>query len=170
MWKPGESITDEKWKEFKSKFKKKARFLVDENIGEEVATVLRDLGYNTVFVGDIGLLGRSDEDVFAYAWKTKRFILTHDDDFLDNLKFPFHRNHGVIVLPGAKGNGTLEGALADVLRLIAPYATANVGVKIKIAEDKIWKIRGFNKLNSVHWEKRIKLGKNGSHLIWDSNM
>jgi Domain of unknown function (DUF5615) len=55
-------------------------------------------------VGEVGLTGRSDEDVFAHAWRDKRMLWTHDRDFLDDARFPEHRNPGVVVLPGARGH------------------------------------------------------------------
>jgi predicted nuclease of predicted toxin-antitoxin system len=91
-------------REFKAEHRGKARFLVDESIGSNVAKFLQDNGFNTKYVADIGLLGHSDEDVFAAAWKDNRIIVTHDPDFLDDRKFPPHRNPGVILVrPGADG-------------------------------------------------------------------
>jgi predicted nuclease of predicted toxin-antitoxin system len=52
-----------------------------------------------VFAKPVGLGGRSDEEIFAYAWREKRIIWTHDRDFLDDKRFPVHRNPGVLVLP-----------------------------------------------------------------------
>ena len=40
----------------------------DEAMDVEVAGALRDLGWNTKYVGDLDLVGHSDEDVFARAW------------------------------------------------------------------------------------------------------
>jgi predicted nuclease of predicted toxin-antitoxin system len=57
-----------------------------------------------VTVWDAGLNGRSDETVFAYAWKHRRILLTHDDDFWNDRRFPEHRNPGVVILPGANGD------------------------------------------------------------------
>jgi len=53
-----------------------------------------------VYVGEVGVEGKSDEDVFAFGWRDDRINLTHDQDFLNDWRFPFHRNPGVIVLPG----------------------------------------------------------------------
>ena len=65
------------------------RLLIDESLGVEVADFVREKGYNTEFVGDVGLNGRSDEDVMAYAWRHKRMLhWTHDRDFLDDRRFP----------------------------------------------------------------------------------
>lgn len=85
-------------------FRKKSRILVDESLGIEVAVYLRERGYNAVFVSEVGLSGRSDEDVFAHAWRDKRMLWTHDRDFLDDTRFPEHRNPGIVVLPGARGD------------------------------------------------------------------
>ena len=103
--------------EFNS-FRKKARFLVDESLGDGVARVLRDLGWNTVFGPNVGLARHSDEDVFAYAWRKHRVLLTHDRDFLDDRRFPSHRNPGVVVLPGGSGpaRGVEESSAYGALR------------------------------------------------------
>jgi hypothetical protein len=44
-------------------FRKKARFLVDESLGLETAKFLRELGWNVKDVSEVGLSGRSDEDI-----------------------------------------------------------------------------------------------------------
>jgi len=64
-----------------------ARFLVDENLGRDAVRVLKENGWNAKFVGEVNLAGKDDQAVFACAWKSKRVILTHDRDFLDNRKF-----------------------------------------------------------------------------------
>jgi len=84
---------------------RRGRFLVDESLGRSAATALNELRYNTLFVGDVGLNGRDDADVLAYAWRTRRILLTHDRDFLDNRRFPESRNPGLaVILAGADGN------------------------------------------------------------------
>lgn len=166
MWNRISDLSDEESRNFEREFKRKARFLVDENMGNDVAVLLRDFGYNTSFVGDVGLIGFPDEAVFAYAWKDKRILLTHDADFLDDKKFPFHRNPGVIVLPGAEGDGTLESAIADVIRLVAPYRDAHIGAKITVTQDRVWTIRGFIKSEGRHIEKRIRLEERGEASEW----
>lgn len=88
---------------------KKNCFFVDESLGEEAAKWLRERGYNAVYAGDVRLLGHSDDDVFSYAWRERRMLLTHDRDFLDDKRFPEHRNPGVIVLPGGDGNQEAMG-------------------------------------------------------------
>ncbi len=85
---------------------------------------------------ELGLTGCSDEDHFAISYRNKRILLTHDEDFLDNRKFPQHRNPGVVVLPGASGNiDILADALRLVLAFVAPYRDLWQGSKIKIGMD-----------------------------------
>jgi predicted nuclease of predicted toxin-antitoxin system len=57
---------------------RKIRILVDESCGKAVAEYLVDQGYNAVFASDIGLTGKSDHDLAAYAWRENRVIWTHD--------------------------------------------------------------------------------------------
>jgi predicted nuclease of predicted toxin-antitoxin system len=85
-------------------FKAKVPILVDESLGRAVADHLREDGFNVVFSHDVGLAGKDDSDVAAYAWREGRMIWTHDKDFLDDNVLPEHRNPGVVVLPGGAGN------------------------------------------------------------------
>lgn len=96
--------------------KKKTRILVDESLGRAVADYLQEKGYNAVFANDVGLSGRSDEDIFGYAWREKRMLWTHDRDFLDDARFPEHRNPGVVILPGGDGdNRAMEVGVGTAL-------------------------------------------------------
>ncbi|EGW19867.1 hypothetical protein Mettu_2987 [Methylobacter tundripaludum SV96] len=166
MWHPFPNLSNDEIRDLEREFKKKARFLVDENMGNDVAILLRDFGYNAIFVSEAGLTGFSDESVFAYAWKDSRIILTHDSDFLNDKQFPFSRNPGVIVLPGAEGDGSLEHAFSDLLRIVAPYGNAHIGSKIVVTQDRVWTIRGFIKAEGRHIEKRVKLKRNGEASVW----
>jgi hypothetical protein len=47
--------------------------------------------------------------VFAFAWRHRRILLTHDEDFWDDRRFPEHRNPGLAILPGATGNDMISG-------------------------------------------------------------
>lgn len=151
-----------------NKFRKKARFLVDESLGEGVMRLLRELGWNTEFGPDVGLAGHSDEDVLAYAWREKRVLLTHDRDFLDDRRFPPHRNPGVVVFPGGSGSarGLVEG-LSLVLSIIAPYRKAFRRFKIEITEDGIWNITNMARINDVVRRWRIRLGKGSCVDEWE---
>ena len=142
--------------DFKRKFESKARFLVDESFGMEATRLIRDRGWNVRYVDDVGLLGRSDEEVLAFAWKEQRILLTRYCEFLDDSRFPFQRNPGLVVVSGGT-DGT--DAINGVLALIGPFFKAYRGFKIRIAEDGVWTIRSFKTEEGVHQEISVKFDK-----------
>jgi predicted nuclease of predicted toxin-antitoxin system len=157
---PLEILGKDHLSDFKRKFESKARFLVDESVGMEATRLIRDRGWNVRYVDDVGLLGRSDEEVLAFAWKEQRILLTHDCEFLDDSRFPFQRNPGLVVLPGGTDSTVgLADAINGVLALIGPFFKAYRGFKIRIAEDGVWTIRRFNTKEGVHQEISVKFGK-----------
>ena len=89
-----EILTNDQVSDFQRKFESNARFLVDESVGINAARLIRDRGWNVCYVDDVGLSGRSDEEVLAFAWEEQRILLTHDFEFLDDNRFPFQRNPG----------------------------------------------------------------------------
>lgn len=146
--------------DFQRKFESKARFLIDESVGMEAARLIRNRGWNVCYVDDVGLSDRSDEEVFAFAWKEQRILLTYDFDFLDDSRFPFDLNPGLVVLPRTTDSRRgLPDAINGVLALIGPYFKAYRGYKIRITEDGVWTIRRFNTEKRIHHEICVKFGK-----------
>lgn len=166
-WKKLSPITDEQARDF-SRFKRKTRFLVDESLGETVALVLREDGWNVEFALDVELGGHSDEDLFAYAWEEDRVLLTHDHDFLDDRRFPPHRNPGVIVLPGASGTGEGLGfALRRVVSIIGPNRKAFPRFKIEITQDGIWNVKSIVRVSDEVRNWRLRFGRNDEIYEWE---
>jgi Domain of unknown function (DUF5615) len=128
------------------KTEKKARPLVDESLGVAVTELIRSHGWNVLDASEAGLTGHPDENVFAYALKQDRILLTHDEDFLDDRKFPFddNRNPGVIVLPSSGGNSLLLRALGLALRDMCSARELFRGSKISISADRVVTIRQRN--------------------------
>jgi predicted nuclease of predicted toxin-antitoxin system len=87
-WKPFQEPSDAEVREIVRENRGKAKFLVDENLGTEVTRVLRDDGWNVTDVFELNIVGQPDENVFAAARKLNRILLTHDEDFLDDRRFP----------------------------------------------------------------------------------
>lgn len=142
----------------------KPRFLVDESMGITVARILRNSGYNAKFVEEIGLRGRSDEDIMAAAWKEKRVLLTHDADFLDDQRFPPHRNPGVVVIrPGSNGRESQEllGCLSKTVRLAAAQTNWFHGRKFDFTSaDELT-------ITSQRTRQRYLWKKHGMPMIWE---
>jgi predicted nuclease of predicted toxin-antitoxin system len=159
-------IRAEETREFVRKYKKRARFLVDESLGIEAARVINSVGWNAKFVCELGLGGHSDEDVMGFAWRERRLLLTHDRDFLDDRRFPPNRNAGVLVLPGAEGcTDVLERELARVLITVGRHADAYRGCKIHIRGDGSWSIRYTDPERRTDRPRLLKFQPNGD--IWE---
>ena len=146
--------------DFNKKFESKARFLVDESVGMDAVRLIQDRGWNVRYVDDVGLSGQSDEEVLAFAWEEERILLTHHFEFLDDSRFPFQRNPGLVVLPGGTDSTVgLADAINGVLALIGPYSKAYQGYKIRITEDGVWTIRRFSTEEGISQEIQVKFGK-----------
>ena len=155
-----EILTNDQVSDFKRKFESNARFLVDESVGMDAVRLIQDRGWNVRYVEDLDLLDRSHEAVLAFARREERILLTHHFDFLDDSRFPFHRNPGLVILPPVTGSTLgFTDAINGVLGLIGPYSKAYRGFKIRIAEDGVWTIRRFNTEEGVHQEISVKFGK-----------
>ena len=160
-------ITDAEVVEATRRWKKKARFLVDESLGPEAATFLRDLGWNVKAVQDAGLTGHSDEDVYAFAARDDRIVLTHDGDFLDDRGFPLQRNVSVVVLPGASGETEpLVRALLNMLAIVGHFREAYRGSKIVFNTDGTLVIRSRDYSTGAITNTRYRLRRNAMPQVW----
>ncbi len=152
---------------FVSQFRKKARFLVDESLGAKVAEVLRDQGWNARYVDELGFKGHSDEDVFARAWGDDRILLTHDSDFLDDRRFPPHRNPGVVVLPGAQGSDApLITALAGVVSFVSPFREGYRRTKVAVSDDATWTFIRQDPDTGAMERRRFRIPPDGPMEEW----
>ena len=167
IWKPVESPSKDEMAAFLKEHRKIARFLVDESVGVEVARQLKELGWNVKYIDDAGLEGHSDEDIYAYAHKERRVILTHDDHFMDNRIFPMTISPGVVKVPGGSGDEiALVQAVAQVISLFGKLGDFFENSKISITSAGIWTIFKFDR-PSGRIEKRIyKFPRNGDALEW----
>jgi predicted nuclease of predicted toxin-antitoxin system len=82
------------------KARKKWRLYADNNIEREIIEYLREEGFDVLSVGEDPQL-RNEEDEFHYqkARQYDRYLLTHDDDYWDDRRFPLRQSPGVIILP-----------------------------------------------------------------------
>jgi rRNA-processing protein FCF1 len=64
------------------------RIICDEHVEKQTAEYLRREGHEAVHVeGTLGL-SADDTDIGVYARENGRAVLTNDDDFLDEARFP----------------------------------------------------------------------------------
>jgi len=167
-WKRIENPDREERRALDRDFGGKIRFLVDESLDPTVILVLDELGWKAESAGNAGLLGKSDEDVFGYAWRKKQFLLTSDKDFLDDRRFPPHRNPGVIILPNAPiDSDSFITALRQALYTIAPLGRAYRGDKIVITADGEITITSRNIETGAIEKLRFRLDAQGNTFLWE---
>ncbi len=79
------------------------KFLVDEDLSEEIASILRAKGVDAVHVRELGLSGAEDQEVLDEAARQERCVITRNrNDFQVLTEFYFHEgrpHHGVIIIP-----------------------------------------------------------------------
>lgn len=162
-WRELDEPTADEKRQLDLQYRGKVRFLVDESAGINVAKILQGEGYNVQYVADVDLCGHSDEDVFATAWKDKRVLITHDADFLDNSRFPPHRNSGVVLVrPGSDGRDDdgLVACLAKTVLLAGNNASWFQGKKLDFSSDEALAITSQGMRERYLWRKH------GMPLIW----
>ncbi len=75
-----------------------ARFLIDENLPYSLVASLVAAGLEAEHVRDVGLRGKSDEEVLAYAVAHGMALLSRDSGFANILKYPLGSHGGIAVL------------------------------------------------------------------------
>jgi predicted nuclease of predicted toxin-antitoxin system len=166
-WKPLPKPHGAESARLKREFGKKARFLVDEQLSGLGAEVLRKLGFNAIDVSEAGLSGRADEDVFKFAWKERRILVTKDHDFLNDRRFPEHSNPGVVVLP----DGPVEGegfitALRTAVIVVGGFQRLWEGRKLVFDENREISIRSRDAESGAMTTKRYRIDRHGVEYEW----
>jgi len=96
------------------------RFLVDEDMPRSTARTLREAGYVADDARDVGLRGRTDQEVFAYAQANGAILVSADKGFANLFVFPPATHAGIVVvrvpdtLPTATVNQELLRALSNL--------------------------------------------------------
>ena len=71
---------------------------IDENLPEQLAAVLINLGHDTHTLREEGLAGRSDREVWQAVQNESRFLITQDLDFSDQRQFAAGSHHGILLI------------------------------------------------------------------------
>jgi predicted nuclease of predicted toxin-antitoxin system len=112
-------------------------FLIDEDMSRSLAIALQQAGYDAVDIRNVGLRGKSDPEVFAYAQTHHRILITEDLGFSNILLFPLGSHAGIIVcrfpsfLPTGQVNQAIIAGLATL------HGQDLTGILIIIEQGKI---------------------------------
>ena len=92
-------------------------FLVDEDLPRSLVSVLVEAGFQAHDVRDVGLRGKSDAEVFAYAVANGLALISGDLGFASLLEFPLGSHSGIIIarLPNQTPITELNRAVADAI-------------------------------------------------------
>src|SRR5438046_6285987 len=110
------------------------RLLVDEDMPRSTAIQLRLHGYEADDVRDVGLRGRPDAEVFAWAQGHGAILVTADMGFANPLQYPPNSRSGFIIVRVPNAWSTLRvnqeslRALREVGEAIVPGTVAIVEV------------------------------------------
>lgn len=147
-------IEDEFEREHGFKFTRKPRYFVDENLGQGVTELIRNLGGNVTDPWEKGMLGYKDDRVWQFARKERRIILSHDNDFMDERKYPIRECHGYVVLPHKEGG---ETPLVQKVAHLYSVTSSGVGFlykkKLIIRENGHWELHSISETGKI--EKAI---------------
>lgn len=112
------------------------KFLLDENIPPSLATKLKEVGYETRHVFDIGLNASPDFSIADFAASNDEVIITHDTDFGTILALTGHIRPSVILFRWQKT--TIETLFLFLKAHLPALATPlEAGSLIVVDEDKI---------------------------------
>ncbi|MHB8576178.1 MAG: DUF5615 family PIN-like protein [Dehalococcoidia bacterium] len=95
-------------------------FLIDEDLSLLTAFALRDAGYASIHVRNVGLQGQTDRAIFNYAREHDYIVVTADRGFSDVLTFQPNAHAGIIVIRVPSGfsmralNALLLNSLANL--------------------------------------------------------
>jgi predicted nuclease of predicted toxin-antitoxin system len=90
------------------------KLLLDQGLPRSVAATLREVGVDTIHVGEIGMATALDEEIIAYGRAEGRIVVTLDADF-----------HAILALSGA--------ASPSVIRLrIERVGAAEIARRIRV--------------------------------------
>jgi len=145
----------------------KAKFLVDESVGVDVVQLLQRSDWNARYVAEGGLSGRSDEDVLAFAQRDDRVLITHDRGYLNDRRFPEHRNPGIVVLPGGDGDvSALVESIQWMLSIVGGFRELWRRAKVEIGRDGQFTVRVREADTGRVTSRRYWVVQNNGILQW----
>ncbi|HEY8291643.1 MAG TPA: DUF5615 family PIN-like protein [Thermomicrobiales bacterium] len=108
------------------------RSLSDLCIPDSVHDYLRQRGWGILRADTFNLVGQPDENVWAYARRENRVLISADDDFRDARRFPLNNHPGCIMIDTSKGQREGEAVIDLLIRTLAtalPHLPSHVEMR-----------------------------------------
>lgn len=74
------------------------KLFADECIHADLISAIKKRGFDIITVKDAGLNGASDDQIFKFALKNQRILLTFDREFGDVFRFNISHTGGIIII------------------------------------------------------------------------
>ncbi len=112
------------------------RFLIDEDLPRSTANLLREAGFESVDVRDIGLRGAKDDVIFLRAKEENYIIITGDLGFANSLRYPLGSHPGILIarFPNEMSPEKLNGILVNIIKNIQEDLPGNLTI---VEPDKV---------------------------------
>jgi predicted nuclease of predicted toxin-antitoxin system len=116
-----------------------ARFLVDEDLPRSTARALRSAGYEAEDVRDVGLRGRTDEQVFAYSQARSFTLMSADMGFTNPWRFPVRAHAGIVLirLPNELPTDAMNRAIVSAMATLADESLQGTLVIVELGRIRI---------------------------------
>jgi len=123
---------------------KSLSILLDQNIPPPTTLWLQKLksGWKVCHVKEVGLEGKSDDDIFDWAQKEQMVIITYDEDFADKRLFSTRNHAGIIRL--RVWPTTVEETQNALERLFATVSDEEIQGSLVIIGRSHIRVRGRN--------------------------
>lgn len=118
------------------------QFLIDENLSPLLARYLRQLKYRAQATRELGLKGKSDEEIFSLCEKKKRIIITGDLDFGEMFFRHFGRVSIILLRSRLQSTKHVVKILAN-LHQQRIFQTVEASNFLVIASEKDVRVRKF---------------------------
>ena len=104
------------------------RFLIDEDLPRSTAKLLREAGFESADVRDIGLRGAEDDVIYDRAKKENYIIISGDLGFANSLRYPLGSHPGIVIarFPNEMSTGRLNRILIDAIKEVQEDLPGNL--------------------------------------------
>lgn len=166
------SFSKNEWQKINSEiklFRKPIRFLIDENVPDDLTVILKKEGYDRKTIAEFRLKSRDDKVIFDLARKENLVIITQDKDFLNDRLFPIQKSLGIAVLPACSENdNAFVTAFGNLLTIHGKSHELWNDQKVHFPDDDTAIIRFQNALTGRLAIIKFKFPKNGIPMVWEN--
>lgn len=117
------------------------QFLIDESLSPNLATFLKELGYDALSAREAGLKGLPDNKIIEWAQKNNSIVITGDLDFGELWYWHYNGAVGIIVLRLKSYNLEAQQRILEFLYTSKVLDEESVKNALIISTDKKYRIR-----------------------------